>query len=658
LRQGLTAELRLFRHPKVALATLALIFVPSLYVLIYVGSVWDPYGNLSQLPAALVNQDAAILTAGREVNLGRDVVATLEKEKPFRFQPYATPEAAHQALTTGAVAFVLTIPPGFSRAAFVPGPAARLQLEIAEGANFTAAVFAQRFTSELTHSINERITQARWTSLVGDPADAKAADLAHGLQALKAGSRQLAEGGAALHAGLVRLQAGAKTAADGSHRLADGTVQLADAAARIAHGMEQVKSAVAQMQAKLPNDDQLKELATGSEAIAQGATQLKSGLQQLQAATPRLEQGATQLQAGGAKVPFVGKRLGDGAGQLHDGIVTYGDGVHRAGDGAAQLSDGIGRLNAAVQPLSIGLTQLNAGLATLARALPAADQLALFAQSSSQVRDGNAALNNGLKRIASGAEQLEAGAQQLDAGAHQLAAGLAEAADRFGAAFGSIAPDKLARPVDFDVNRIAPVAKNGPAFAPYFAALSLWVGAVMTSFVFHLRRLPDSLRSAPRAARWLAKSWPLLGVGLLQGTIVFALLRFGLNIPLTHPGALWVLTLLGSVTFVSTVLALISWLGDAGRLLSVILLILQLAASGGIYPIELSPPFYQVIHPYLPFTLLVRGFRAAMFSAFDAQWQPAALGLLLFAIGATLLGAMLARWKYVAHDTHGPAVDF
>src|ERR1700755_2266383 len=98
LRTGLRAEFAVLRQPKVILAVLAIIFVPSLYVLIYVSSVWDPYANLNQLPAALVNQDVPVTVAGREVNLGGEVVATLEKQRPFAFKRFDTPEAARAAV--------------------------------------------------------------------------------------------------------------------------------------------------------------------------------------------------------------------------------------------------------------------------------------------------------------------------------------------------------------------------------------------------------------------------------------------------------------------------------------------------------------------------------------------------------------------------------
>ncbi len=194
LRTGLRAEFALLRQRKVILAALAIIFVPSLYVLIYVSSVWDPYGNLHQLPAALVNQDVPVKISGREINLGGDVVATLEKQRPFAFVRFATPEAARAAVRAGDVFFALVVPADFSRTAVESGQPAQLGIYVSEGGNYTAAIFSKRFGSELAHTINEKLNRGRWAALVGETGGADEPSLRSGLLALQAGGRRLAEG--------------------------------------------------------------------------------------------------------------------------------------------------------------------------------------------------------------------------------------------------------------------------------------------------------------------------------------------------------------------------------------------------------------------------------------------------------------------------------
>ncbi len=650
----------LFRQPKVILAALAIIFVPSLYVLIYVSSVWDPYGNLGRLRAALVNEDVPVLHAGREINLGAEVAATLEKEKPFGFVRYATPAAARRAVRDGEVFFALTIPADFSRTALGGTQPAPLTIVLSEGGNYTASIFSKRFGLELAHTVNEKIARERWAMLVGgETGQPDAGTLRSGLQSLQAGGKRVAEGAARVHAGGARLRDGLVRAEEGGKKLAQGAGPLSDGATRLTAGMKQVETAVASIRISLPDDAKLGELADGSRDLAHGATQLNQGLGRLETGVPRLEAGAGELQAGAAKVPFFGGKLAAGSGRLRDGIGTFSDGISRAAKGSTELNDGMIRLDSAVQPLSAGLVRLNAGLATLSAKLPPADQLELFDHSMAQLRDGSVSLSAGLDQLAAGATQLETGSRELAGGADRLAAGLDEAATRFDAGFGHATAALLAAPVEVKVDAgIAPVANNGQAFAPYFSALSIWIGAVMMSFVFYLRRLPESQRSAAAPVKWFAKAAPLLVLGVLQAGVVIGVLKLLLAFNFSHPWSVLLAAVLGSVCFVSILLCLMSLLGDAGRLLAVILLILQLAASGGIYPIELSPEFYQKVQGYLPFTYLVHLFRATMFDAFDGRWGHAARALGAFAVTAMILSMVLARWKYVPNESYGPAVEF
>ncbi len=657
-RAGLAAELALFRTPRVLLAALALVLVPALYVVIYVSSVWDPYGNLARLPVALVNEDQPATRAGREIALGRELAATLERQRPFGFVRFASPEAARAAVRRGEVFFALLIPPDFSARAAAGNQAAPLGIFVSEGGNYTASILSRRFGAELAHTLNEQAGRERWAALIGDPARPDEVPLGAGLAALRDGGRRVADGAGRAHEGATRLQAGADQLAAGGTTLDEGLAQFSAGSAQLTAGMKQVAEAVATIRAKLPPPERLAELSAGSTTLARGAAELKDGLAQVQDGVKRLDAGVGQFQEEAGKVPFVGGKISAGAGQLRDGVRELGAGVDRAAAGATQLRDGTARLDAGVQPLTAGLGELNAGLGTLASRLPPPAQLALADDAMAQLRAGGGTLAAGTRELKAGVAELAGGARELRDGARELSAGLDEAAGKFAAGFGGATAARLAAPAEASVEAFAPVPGNGPAFAPYFAALALWIGAVMMSFVFFLRRLPDTLQAASRPARWLAKAAPLLALGALQAAIVVAAMRFLLGIALAQPALVWLVATIGSAAFVSVVLFLITLLGDAGRLLAVVLLIFQLAASGGIYPVELSAEIYQRAHGWLPFTFLLRAFRATMFGAFEGQWHAPALALGGCALGAMLLGVLLARWKFVPRATYGPAVEF
>lgn len=659
LRHGVTTEFTLLRHPQALVATLALIFVPALYVIIYVASVWDPYGKLSQLPAAFVSLDTAVDEAGKPVCLGDQIFTTLQRDRPFAFVRFSSTEAAQESVRRGKSFLALIVPKDFTRHAIRPvgREMAPLQLYVSEGSNYTGTVISRRFGAELAHIVNEQINAARWQALFGVSNDALHPTLREGVRQLHDGADRLAAGAKRVERGAEQLRDGAAHASGGGHALAAGSVELAKGAMRMSDGLRKIQEAVNQIGAQLPRDDQLHELAKGSADLSAGSTELQRGLVQLVDGSGRLVAGAEQLKEGSARVPIVGKKIAAGGEQLREGGEKIHQGLEKASDGARRLSEGQARLDAAIQPLAAGLIKLNAGLSELAARLPDLDTLAKFEAGASRVRDGNGELAEGLSRLSTGAQELQTGTAKLVAGAEELDAGIQRLDTELAAHFDGADPERLAAPVETVTAVHAPVPSNGAALAPYFASLALWIGAVMMSFVFHLRRLPETLLAAPRPVRWLAKAPLLLVIGAAQATVITGVCVIGFKIPCVSLLAVWSAALLGSATFVCVVLTLMALLGDAGRLLAVILLIFQLAASGGVYPVELSPPFFQQLHALLPFTALVHAFRATMFSAFEGNVSGSLLQLAATAAGAALIGMFLARWKFVPVKEHGPAVD-
>ena len=446
------------------------------------------------------------------------------------------------------------------------------------------------------------------------------------------------------------------TGSAGAETTAENSAQLADVASRLAGAVKLVNVTTASLSATLSEDRKLGELASNGEALVKSAEQLKLGLDQLQPGVVQLETGSGQLQAGAARVLFVGGRLSAGAAQVRSGVSALGEAIGRSATDAGQLHESLAKFTAAVQPVADSVIVLDGGLRVISEKLPSSDQLDLFDRSMAKIREGGRLLSIGLGDLNQSVTVLAESAGDLEKDARELSAGIEEAVTRFDSGVGGIRATQLAAQIETNVEVMAPVPGSGPALAPYFAALSLWLGALLLTFVLHLRRLPGSMRRASRSVRWFAKIIPLLGLGVMQATsiiIVFA----AMNVPMVNPVLVWTVAIIGSVAFISFMGLLTMVLGDFGRVLAVLLLVIQVPASGGIYPIELAPGFLQKLHGYLPFTQLVRSFRATMFPVFDGHWQPSALWLGGFALVATILGIFLTRWKYVARETYGSAVE-
>jgi putative membrane protein len=115
--------------------------------------------------------------------------------------------------------------------------------------------------------------------------------------------------------------------------------------------------------------------------------------------------------------------------------------------------------------------------------------------------------------------------------------------------------------------------------------------------------------------------------------------------------------MVASLSFLALVFLLLRLFGEAGKLFAVLLLTLQLAAGGGVMPIELTGGFFQAVHNWLPFTWVVKAFRASLFGAFDNGWWPVWLLVIAGGVFALLLSGVAGRWRMVTADDYKPGIE-
>ena len=771
LRTLTPAERGLWRLPLMWAAALAILFIPVIYVAVYLGSVWDPYGKLSALPVALVNLDGGTVYRGKPYNLGADLIQTFHENPPAKFVRYPSEAAAQNAVRRGEVYFALTLPADFSRKAIAGSSSERglLRLYSAEGTSYFASRVGSSVATAIASTLNERLGTNRW-----DTVQASLAQVQQGFADLRAGAAKLKGGAATLAAGTGRLRAGAETLASGAAKASSGSVQLSQGAQTLSGGVGQLTAGVTrlsggvrQLGAQAPGQAQLQPLLTGAASLRQGSADLTGGLGRLSAGAtslaggaktldtgvaqadagagtlaaqlPALATGLTQLQGGaqglrkgasdlngGAEKLSVGvgqfgnqsaplglnptqlsalqgvagnlmtgadalvkgsAQLQSGAGTLSLSLGTAQAGAQKAVTGAARLGSGTARLRAGAArlqsgaaslaqntaqaqagagELSRGAASLENGLKTLVagnlkiksalgaidRSLPAQSDLNTLTGGASALARSSGDLATGVQGVSSGAASLASGAADADAGAIKLRDGLNTFYSKIPSHTEQLGGDPagLSASVQVVTEHTARVANNGAAFAPYFMALSLWVGCTLTTFIFPYLLIAESGRRTGQLARVLRK-FAVPAVYVVAQALVVALGVHLLGVRFLHPGLLIFTVVAASLTFMLLVLALNLLLGAAGRLLALVLLVIQLAASGGSYPVELSSPVFQWLHAYIPVTDAINAMRYALFGSYEGQYGVFMLRMFAVAL-VSLTVALLSRrkWQYIADE--------
>lgn len=624
------------RYPKLIVATALVACIPALYCFIYLSSVWDPASRIHVLPVGLVNLDTGVEYRGQVFNVGWEVAATLRKKQTFGFQDFATEEQARAQVRAGALAFALVIPKDFSSNA-LPGHeagAGKLVVYTSAGNNYESAVLAKTFAKELGHDVNESLNERRWRLVLLNAAGSQRSvdRLRNGVEQLRSGARELAKG-------MAPLANGARQAVAGSQRLNTGVEQLNS-------GVKQLGSGLRTMEAKRPHGRDLDRLKAGAEQLAAGHTDMGKGLAELKTGGQAIRSNVAAFRDQAHASILVPANVNESLDQLYSGVTQLDTGLETALEGHARLAEGAESLSTGVGTLTTGVRAMNQGLRTIISKLPEDSQLDELDHGVDTLVSANTALADGTQSARQGADRLAAG---LDL----LASSLPASVDKpDGSAQG------LANSVSPVVEVDAPVPNSGSGFAPNIIPAALWLGAGVAAFLIHVRLLPKHAQQFSAPAKLAGKMAIPLFIVLAQAVLLYALVVFGLHIPVATHGLFAVTLALSAITFLCIVIALTRAMGDAGKALAMIFLAVQLSSSGGILPVELSGNLFSEISPWLPLTWVVRAMKISLFGAYEGAWHHSLVIITITCGIALLCACWIGRWRYVRPVAIRPSVDF
>ena len=202
--------------------------------------------------------------------------------------------------------------------------------------------------------------------------------------------------------------------------------------------------------------------------------------------------------------------------------------------------------------------------------------------------------------------------------------------------------DFFASPVDLKEEKLFHIPNYGSANAPFYTVLSIWVGALLLSNLMTTNLHPADRREGYTLRQiYFGKMILFLIVGVLQGVIVSTGNLHLLGIYAAHPFLLVIFSVIIAVIFMTIVYTLVSILGNIGKALAIVLLVLQLSSSGGTFPIDVAPPFFQAIHPFMPFTYAIDLLREAIGGVIPwLVWKNIGL-LVVFWFFAFIVGVLL-----------------
>ena len=617
------------------LAVLAVSLIPALYVVIYLSSLWDPVANSGALQVGLVDLDQGVVYREQNVNMGRELLAQLERNPRFGYIRLDNADAARQQVRHGTLAFALIIPRDFSSNA-VPGAlpgAGKLVVYASEGNSFEGARIAQLFAAELGHKVNESLNEQRWNLVLLSAAGSKNS------------VERLRQAAAQLHEAAEQLSGGASKAAMGAGALSSSAARLSDGVSQLGGGMRQLAGGLRALDAKRPRNSELTALTTGADALAANQDELRKALQSLQEGSQALSTGVEAFKKDADSSLLVRPAVRDAVTELARGLTQLDSGLRGVGVGQQKISEGAGQLSAGVGALTNGVRSMNGAIRTMAGKLPEDAQIDSLSEGASELARASALL-------AQANDKISGASRAMLSGTAMLVNALPQTQDApVGSARG------LANSVQPTLEVEASVQNSGSGFSANIIPAALWLGAGIAAFLVNLRVLPRAARHFNPLARLIGKLVLPSCVVLLQAILVLITVEYVLHIKVMQPAALACTVITAALAFLLIVCAFIRLFGDAGKALSMLFLAVQLSSSGGVLPVELSGTFFASMSPWLPITWVVHGLKASLFGAFDGVWQTSWHQVLMAAAIAALAATALGRWRYVPRSALRPALD-
>jgi len=373
----------IFKKPTFIIIMIGISLIPALYNIIFLSSMWDPYGQVSDLPVAVVNNDKEASYNGNSMSIGKDMVSNLEQNKSLDFH-FVDEEEGKKGLENGDYYMVVTLPSDLSEkaASILTDHPEQMQIDYqtSSGHSFIASKMSDSAMTQLKQSVSTNVTETYTKALFNKMVD------------LKDGMSQAASGSEKLTDGANQLVAGSQTLTTNLHSLADSSLTFSNGTEQFTKGLSAYVSGVEQLHLGLGTFN------SGLVTYTGAVSKLDSGLGQLASKSPELVGGINQLYTGVEAYTGGVSQLNTGLNQFSSGVSAYTNGVGNLATGANQLSSQSATLRMGVEQLSEGIQQLSSKL-----------------DASSEQKDQINQLSSGLNQLNQAIQNIDVGdTKQLD----------------------------------------------------------------------------------------------------------------------------------------------------------------------------------------------------------------------------------------------------
>lgn len=697
---------RIAKVPPAWLVVVFLIVLPSIYTWFNVIGFWNPYENTGNMRVCVVNEDKSVEdeTLGH-LDLGAQIIGELENNDQLGWS-FVDREEAMREVESGEAYAAIVIPEDFSAdmTTILSGDFQRPQIEyyVNEKLGPVAPKITDTGATTLDTTVNDAFVSTV-SATVASTIDEKLAESKGDLETAKGSAVSKLEQGSSGVADAREALSNLATSADeaiGKVDLAKQSLSDAkNAAVLLSSGLGQASAITGEVNTGLVtfSTSMGTVLDHGSTLLSQTSSQTNSAIGQTAngivaaagSVDAALERGQAVVQENAQIIGVLRtlqQSLPDGEGkqaignvisdletknaqsqQTLDGLATLSSDTSAL---ATSVSDASGSVDTAVQQtlgavdgyrstlstttipaISSGLGDM--GTAANGLSTTVSNQVLLIDQTSAVLDDLKTTLGLSADALRQTDELLSGLQGDLDTMKTDLAA--LGTSDALGDLVGEdgIDSEKIAdfmlSPTQVETEELYPLNAYGSAMAPLFINLTLWIGVFMLMVIMRIEVDDESVRNLSITQRFFGR-WLLLAIMVSLQAIACCAGCLFIGVQTTNAPAFFLTAVLCSLAYLSIQYTLSTTLQHVGKALCVILVFVQIPGATGLYPIEMTPSFFQAVYPLFPFTYGIGAMRETISGFYDGAWMHDAGILLLFLVVFLAIGA-LAR-PYLTNLNH------
>lgn len=686
------------KNPIALIVVLAICIIPALYAWINIKACWDPYSNTSTIPVAIVNEDKGTKFLGNQMNVGEEVISNLEENKSIGWD-FVSLKKGDMGLVDGAYYAMIVIPEDFSDniTSLTSNSPKKPQIIYKVNSKATPVVgkitevaqekIVGEITTNFISTVNKTVFEK--VNIVGEDLESKRNELVELRKGIIYANKHLDEienaldnrslEAEALNSYLVELKTSIPQMTDGIQSLENSTTNAANLGETVQQTLNQSfnniriilndlkvesmenhslvqdinESSSEEIKSNITNDmikieGRLNAAITSSDSIIKYLESLNKtanneeiaklilSLRNLEETLNKEKDNLSKLEKylletnkiNSEVVALLNDLTNKSVQESTDILLDYDNNARPQLNSISKELISSTKDAAEILKTSEGLSiQIN-------------NMLSLGIEGSNLAGTITKDLSNKLKDFKGIISVLGSALEKTNEDDLIAIISILQSDP-------NLMGNYISSPINLKEEPVYGIPNYGSAMAPVYSVLALWVGALMLISVLKVNPviIPEGDHYTPRQ-KYFGKLLYFAVLGMLQGLIVSIGDIFLLHVYTVNSFLLVMISVIIGLAFSTIVYTLMSVFGNLGKVAAIILMVVQLAGSGGTYPIQVDPLIFRIFQPFFPFTYAIGGYREAIAGPLSSKVALDIVVLLSYVMIFILIGFFLKKPLY------------